>query len=403
MVLKFLQFSDLHLGSKIGGGRLKIPADKIPLLESEFKTTVRIVCQIAFQEKVDCILIPGDLFDDEAVSPDSVQYVIEQFGGIPTIPVLIAPGNHDFYSGSSLYNSEILTLHGFSPWPDNVIIFDSTEFKTVTLPNRDNITVTARAFAQNVAIQERLLQQKIHKDPSKINLLLFHGSLDGYVQHILQEEEKITAPFSEAELVSQDFHYTAVGHYHSYYEIRSGQQIIGAYSGCPFGRNLREIGEKYVLIGEINDEEVVKLEKRKVAKRRIQKFDLDITGLKHTEAVKEMIEGEIDSRRKGTEDIVYVELHGFFPPGIPLKIEGDFLTNRYYHVCIDVSRVKPDYDIKTYTKEGVDSNLVETQFVRKLLQEIEQAKGQQKRILEQALYYGLDALKRGQVEPRYED
>src|SRR5439155_21181854 len=73
---------------------------------------------------------------------------------------------------------------------------------------------------------------------------------------------------------------------------------------------------------------------------------------------------------------------------------------RTFWVRIDASAVRPDYDLDAYRRG--EGRTTEEKFARSLLAEIDASTDvERKRVLEEALYYGLDALHMGDVAPRY--
>ena len=110
-------------------------------------------------------------------------------------------------------------------------------------PYRDDVFFfTGRCFTNNVqGVTERLLAGEVPKDiQCPINILLFHGSLDGYTGGDVFFPGKHTAPFSVSELSNLAFSYAALGHYHDLTEISVAREstVLGAYSGCLVGRGL---------------------------------------------------------------------------------------------------------------------------------------------------------------------
>ncbi|HZI92764.1 MAG TPA: metallophosphoesterase, partial [Patescibacteria group bacterium] len=101
--IRFLQLSDLHLDSSLQSGRLGLSQDKARTRLAEIRQILPRACALARERKVDLVLMPGDLFDDEAVTQDTVNFVIDHLARLAPMPVVIAPGNHDYYSLGSPY------------------------------------------------------------------------------------------------------------------------------------------------------------------------------------------------------------------------------------------------------------------------------------------------------------
>jgi DNA repair exonuclease SbcCD nuclease subunit len=364
-------------------------------------------CDLAREKEVDLFLVPGDLFDDEAVSMDSINSTMEALGGLDPMPVVVAPGNHDFYSLGSPYNDEFLVARRQKPWPRNVKVFRTGMWEIWRAPGEISLAVTGMAHAAGAAIGDRLIAEPIPRDDSaEFKVLVFHGSRDNTD---LPRGKLKTLPFSDAELAGQGFDYAAVGHYHDFALMRDpAQRVIGAYSGCPFSRGLDELGKKGVILGEISKdpsaEEAaeVRLERVPLDHRRIHLLQLDCTGLTYKDAILKRAEEQISLRECAEEDIVCLRLFGRMAPGIDLRVPEGFLSDRFFHAVVDVSRLRPAYDLDRYKREELKTT--EARFAREMLRRIDEASDpSERRLLENALFYGLDALVQKEVAPRYED
>lgn len=403
--LRFLQFSDLHLDSSLRSGRIGLGDEKARVRRREIREILPKACALARERSVDLVLIPGDLFDDEAVTQDTVNYTIDHLAGLSPVPVIIAPGNHDYYSLGSPYSGELLESRKQRPWPDNVHVFRDGEWSTIETPSGSGVHVTGMAHSANALLADRLLSRPVPRSgpDDEIHILVFHGSLDNVG---IPSRKLRTLPFSEAELASQGFDYAAVGHYHEQADLHgAGGRIIGAYAGCPAGRGLDEIGEKFVLVGRIEttgSERRVRLEKVRLDTRTIRRVDVACQGVTHRDALLRRIEESLAAEEIPPEDLVHVRVAGRVAPGIDRSIPDGLLEDRYFHISFDTSRLEPDYDLDRYLDEGVRTT--EARFVREMKRRIEsEDDADRRRLLENALHYGLDALIQGEVSPRYED
>jgi len=407
--LKFLQFSDVHLGSKLSSSRLNLSPEKQRVRQRELRSVVEKACDLAQQEQVDIVLVPGDLWDDETISPDIAIETFEQFGKLKPVPVVITPGNHDFYSPSSNYNLQTLNRGRRERYelPSNIIIVQEQRFHPIELPTLPHVHLVGIAFSQNVEVTERLLRMPISKHKDKINILIFHGSLaQSEYGFRLESGKAMTLPFTRDELLQQGFDYASIGHYHHLSVIKDSLgRIRGAYAGCPAGRTVDEDGEKYVLVGEVEKGGVSPEAFRTVRLdgRRIWNIELNITGVQYSKAVEEKIIRALQEYAVDEKDIVYIHLTGVFPPGQTVEIDTKQFE-RYFHFQADASDVKPDYDIERLLSDEFEQRRTQGQFVKALYQQLEDAKqrGDEERatIIEQALYYGLDALHDKEVRLR---
>lgn len=399
--LRFVQVSDVHLDSPVAGGRLRLPQEKSERRRKELRDVFAAAIDLARDREAGVILIPGDLFDDEAVRQDTVAFVIDLLSRPPRIPVVLAPGNHDPYSLASPYCPELREAKGLPRWPAHVRIVASTSFDAFRLPELPDVSFTAMGYDRNRALGERLLARPLPRLEAPLQLLLFHGSRD----HYAPAGKMVTLPFSDAELVGQDFHYAAIGHYHDYDAIEAHGRIYGCYSGCPAGRSLAEPGKKVVLAGEVwNDGPGarVEIEPVRLDRREIGQVQVSVQGVTHRDALLQRLEAGVAASGFGRDDLLLVEVSGRLPRGVDPFIPHDFLADRHFHIAFDTSRLKPDYDLAAYLGKGAAST--EGRFVREMKARIDAAADpDERRLLESALYYGLDALIQKEVAPRYED
>lgn len=409
----FLQFSDIHLDSKMASSRLNLPATKREERKDELLATFCKAVMLGKDRKVDAIIIPGDLFDFEFTAVGTVQTAIEVMESVGNIPIIIAPGNHDFYSPDSYYSRDSLLARGMKVWPDNVYIFSSPEFTVFNHPLREDVCFIGRAFDGSVPVEERILSKKIPIDSTKdYNILTFHGSLDGYTGLDSHWKGKITAPFSVSELNSLGMTYCAVGHYHKCTELKNDEgRLIGAYSGCLVSRGLDEIDEHCVLYGYIDhreeDNAQVYLEKIEVDPRRIVRKSVQLDGIGDL-ALEAKLAADLPESVAGNSDIVYLTLTGRRLVGCDAKRVAMRLYERFYHLVVEDETV-PDYDL-----ESVDLKTAEGKFIQ-AIRNLKESESEWKAlsgdldidldddIIEDALYYGLDALRQNKVILRHAD
>jgi len=398
MQVRFLQISDLHLGGGVSPA-LDLGDGKVARLRQAPLAALQAACALARSEAVEAILIPGDLFDAESVEAETINEAIACLNGVAPIPVLIAPGNHDFYSPDGYYGRDFLAGRGRSVWGDHVYIFDDGAFRSFSL--KPDVRVTGACFTGNVSVEDRPLAEPLPVDPWALNILLLHGSREG----IGAQGRKITCPFSDAELLAQPFDYTALGHYHAHAEIRdAGGTVRAAYAGSPQGRGLDETGEKGALLVTVAREDggrSVSVEFRPLAQHRIHLVEIDVTGLESASALVAALETRLAAvGARWDDDVIVVRLEGRWPRGASPALPEGF-AERFFHLALDRSRVVPDYDLATLERQ---EHTVVGAFVRSLLPRLRTEQDEaRRRLLKNALYYGLDALNDETVRPRYEE
>jgi exonuclease SbcD len=398
--VRFVQFSDVHLDTSLRESRLALPGEKRRQRQREIRAIVAEACSLARERDCELILIPGDLFDDESANYDTTHFLIDAFGSVAPLPIFITPGNHDPYLPQSPYSSDFLAEKGIPPWPENVHIFSTDAFESERLPNREDIVVSGASNIGQRMGSKRILAQRIPLPSARFNIAIFHGSREPFPPG----KEAATMPFSDEELLSQGFDYAAIGHYHSYSEIRDGEgRIRGAYSGTPASQRLNEAGEKFILVGEISEDRIVKLERIKLDRRTLNVLEVNCSGCKHSDAVVRKIEQEARKVSRNKEDILFIRLVGRYPRGGAPELPANLLADQYFHVAVDSSGLRPDYEIEKFLREPELMRSVEGKFVKTLWNMEAKAQDEKKkRLIRAALYYGLDAIREKKLCGRYE-
>ena len=110
--MRFLHVADVHLDSPCSS-RSETVRQK---LRDASRLAFGRLVDLALAERVDVVLIAGDLFDDERLSFQTERFLLEQMYRLDTesIPVVYATGNHD-PGRAGLRSLEL-------PWPANVTV-----------------------------------------------------------------------------------------------------------------------------------------------------------------------------------------------------------------------------------------------------------------------------------------
>ena len=398
--LKFLQLSDLHLDRSFSGGKLKLPFDKAEQRRRELREILAKAIETARSENVEVILIPGDLWEEEELSPDTVQFTLERLG-TAGIPVIITPGNHDYFAPASHYSNNIIKAHFSREWPLNVTIFTEYELSTITVPGLDDVAVTGLAYHSNLAVQGRKLAEKVIRANASIHIALIHGSRDDAIP----PGKMRTLPFSEAELLAQPFDYTAIGHYHRRSEFKdASDRFRAAYAGSTAALSIEEEGEHGALIGTVRTGGILfdELKFRRLDNRQIHAIQLDVSGLQHVHAVETRIKSLLIEKGTSPNDMIYIELTGTYPQGNRIALGDDFIRGLGWHCRVDASGLLQEWS--SATPDSLNPRTTEALFRTRIQKMMEDAadRGDQAEVrrLQNAMYYGLDALHGRAVTPR---
>lgn len=240
--IKFIHTADFHLDSPFVGLK-HMPShlfDKIR--ESTFLAFTKLVTY-AIKEKVDFVLIAGDLYDGADRSLKAQLKLKSEFERLAKarIDVYVIHGNHDHMSGKWL-NIE---------WPENVHVFSSEKVECKEFTKNGSSLAYLYGYSYPTrSVKENMTSYYIKKDnPSVYHIGMLHGSIEGNKEH------DIYSPFKISELISKDFDYWALGHIHKRQILHHSNPMI-AYPGNIQGRHRKERGEKGFYVIELVDQEI---------------------------------------------------------------------------------------------------------------------------------------------------
>jgi DNA repair exonuclease SbcCD nuclease subunit len=403
---RFLQVSDLHLGAPFRW----LPAERREERRRDQRGVLERAVRQAIERGVDAILIPGDLFDQEGVDAGTLAFALGVFDMSGCPPVFIAPGNHDPYSERSLYWNERLLQARAMHWPRHVHVFTTPAWSHQAIPKLSGVRVWGRCSTANVESHERPLSAANlaslpSVDPVGFDLALFHGSREGQCP----PGQKMTAPFSDHEVVAGPFAYVAVGHYHARSQLDTNQGASAgvrlAYAGSTAALSTSETGAHGALEVSIEygrRQPHVEIEFLELDQRRVHDLTVEVPHATSPEQVERRVQRALDDARVREEDIVTVRLVGRVARGVRFTEPGPELRTQAYHLRFDLSRLRPDYDLDVY-RVG-EPTTTEERFARALLEEHDREGDPARRaVIASALYYGLDAFRLREVVPAYEE
>src|ERR1700687_2114885 len=128
MPYRILHIADVHLDMAFTGIDVGLGSTRREQLRDAFARAL----QLARDRAVHALCIAGDLYEDGRSGPDTAAYLRRVFGELAPVRVFIAPGNHDPYTATSLYQR-------ITDMPENVVLFGKRQFAPATLA--DGITL----------------------------------------------------------------------------------------------------------------------------------------------------------------------------------------------------------------------------------------------------------------------
>lgn len=89
--MKLLHCADLQLGLKLR----YLPAETAARLRFIRFSTLRKIAELARDEAVDLVVVPGDVLEDNGLTHETLQQATDALACFDGIPVILMPGNHD--------------------------------------------------------------------------------------------------------------------------------------------------------------------------------------------------------------------------------------------------------------------------------------------------------------------
>jgi DNA repair exonuclease SbcCD nuclease subunit len=370
--VRFIHTSDIHLDTSFSGS--EIPSRLGDRKREAIRGTLRRILEDAALGEAGLVLIAGDLFESDRVTPDTCEFLKQQFETAAGVRIFIAPGNHDPFAKGSPYRED--------SWPGNVHIFDAEEWRSVDLPEL-GVRVTGFGFRHNY-LETRPFLRLPPLPGDRVNIVMAHASDLGSVPAGKSKH----APFTAAEIAGKNVQYCALGHYHEQRRVENpGDGALIWYSGIPEGRGWDEAGPRGYLIGEIDDGGV------RVEGRVSSRFDWNTLEIACDEfSTREQVLDAVTRHRGagyGAETLLRVRLVGALDPRLDLSLQE--LGERLAGECLllqwdDATHPAIDFD------QVAGEKTLRGRFVRLMNERIASAGAGEREVLERARLYGVEAL-----------
>jgi len=302
--MKFAHLADCHIGSW-----------RDPKLKDTSTNAFIKVVDKCINERVDFILIAGDLFNTSFPRLDNLKTVVSKFKQLKDldIPVYVVPGSHD-YSPSGKTILDVLEEAGLFVNVFKGSVEDGKLKLKFTIDKKTGAKITGilgKRGALEKTYYEKLITDNLEAE-NGYKIFLFHSGIDELKPK--EMENIISQPLS---LLPKGFNYYAGGHVH----IVDDKQIEGygriAYPGPLFPNSFAELeklerGGFYIV------------EDDKIAWEPIQIYNVYKINKNCNHKAPEQIKNEIFDEIKSKEfnnTIVLIRLHGILESGKPSDID----------------------------------------------------------------------------------
>lgn len=267
-MLRLLHTADVHLGARHADLGDRAATQR----ERQFAAFVATI-DLALAEKVDLVLIAGDLFDSNVQPRRSVERAAAQLNRLveARIRTVIAPGTHDLFDRASIYRAYDLAALSGAVGSDLVTVLDP-DHPEVHLKALDMI-VHGRCFATKRAPYSPLKDLDVSKDDRAAwHVGLLHASIA--IEGKTDGDEVV---ITTGEIAASHLDYLALGHWHSTSKGKAGKTTY-AYAGAPEPIALDQDRAGNVLLVSLDaadSKKHVTIEERKVGKTRFERLQLD--------------------------------------------------------------------------------------------------------------------------------
>lgn len=237
--MRLLHLSDLHLGKRVN--EYSMLDDQAYILEQ--------ILEISEQEKVEGVLIAGDVYDKPVPPAEAVRLLDELLSSFADrkIPVFFISGNHDSKErlsfGAELFKkgNVYIASEGFYEkinWKDEwgeidfwMMPFLKPAQVRMVWPEKEIVTYTEAV---------RAVIEEMNPDPEKRNILIAHQFVSGASR--CESEEVIIGGLDQVDAsVLECFDYVALGHLHRPQSV--GRETV-RYCGTPLKYSFSEIHDK---------------------------------------------------------------------------------------------------------------------------------------------------------------
>ena len=234
-MVRFVQTSDWQIGMKGGGLGEAGPIVRAIRIES-----IHNVLKSAQEQKVDFVLLCGDIFEHNMISQEDVKKVVTIFNQYPDIPLYLLPGNHDIFGADCVYNRAIFQR-----------VNHLTILRTSDSVEATNAILHPCPVLSKFTTQDLTETIPVVREVAGIHIGVAHGSLVG--KSPVPNWEEIDLPIDPSCVVRTGIDYLALGHWHSHrtFEDSTGIARI-AYSGTHEQTNYGEDNAGHCLLVQID-------------------------------------------------------------------------------------------------------------------------------------------------------
>jgi exonuclease SbcD len=366
--------ADVHLGAPLGW-----LGDRAGDQREQLRQTFRKIIDLTREEDADCLLVAGDLFDNNRPPASVVRFVLRELSRLTDsceAHVVLLPGSHDHAGDESVYEcygNEFAQI-------DRVSVLAGGGASTVRIP-RAGLALHGRPATANRS-SERQMSALRPDTESNYNVAVLHGSVD--IVPCAPDDH----PISREELRASGWSYVALGHWHSWKEIAAAD-APAVYPGAPEIVAPDQTGSGSVARVAMG-RDGTRVSQVRVGARQVADVSIDVAGAQDTVEVARRIRSAAPAK---PDTILRAVLTGVIPidSSFDVRVLLEDLRGDYFHVLPP----KQSYHVRLTDADldALPERLVIGRYVRLMRESIASAGSERERAeLEGALQMGVALL-----------
>lgn len=307
---RFVHAADIHLDSPFKGitkGMSESNAKRVR--ESTFDAFHDII-SLCITEKVDALLIAGDVYDGADRSFKAQIRFISELKRLSDngIRSYVCHGNHDPLDGwqsrldfpehSYRFSSEAQSFSLFEDSPEEVKIHG------ISYPTRE--------------IRKSLVPKFAGLKKGEFNIGLLHANVGGDINH------ESYAPCSVSDLMETEYDYWALGHVHNKKVLKTHSPTI-VYPGNPQARHINEDGPRGIYLVDVDEAKNVRLEFKEIDLIRWEKIEINVHDVETEQVLIDRLKDALDAllqESQGRSLVIRIMLKGQSPIHLAISREG---------------------------------------------------------------------------------
>ncbi len=241
---RFIHCADLHLEAPFTGVHFEDNQTWKSYSNATFDAFQKVI-QTAIQQKVDFVLIAGDIYNSTNKSLRAQLFFLKQMKLLSdnNIPCFIVHGNHDPMDGWEVPMKFPPNIHRFG----STVSHETIKKNGVPVVNIIGYSYPTRDIQSNIAMEMVAYAKQIPNEAFTIGLLHCNVGADSSTENY--------APCNLSDLVDSPVHYWALGHVHTRKVLHDASPYV-VYPGNTQGLHINDTKQKGFYLNTVTDNEV---------------------------------------------------------------------------------------------------------------------------------------------------